>query len=364
MNRRSEGTPGPWPEEAIHKTTDFGRIQVEISDLFTAGQQGYARYRIPALVVAPGGAVLAFCEARRHTGSDDDEIDILLRRSLDGGRTWEPRQMVVADGDRTCGNPCPVVDGHTGTVFLPFCKDNQQVFVCRSDDEGETWSEPVEVSAEVKAPSWSYLGTGPGHGIQLASGRLLIPSWVDESPGPATWRDPPPNWGKVQSSIAFFSDDHGQSWQRGARMMVDASDECEAVETMDGAVYMNMRSRQGRLCRASAWSQDGGETWSKVEYHPELPEPSCQGSVVRFDAERVLLAHPICTDRRTGLKVWLSRDECRSWPLGRVLDPGPAAYSDLAVTADGYILCFYEARAGYDRLTVARFSIDWLENEA
>ena len=97
---------------------------MERYDLFTGRQQGYHLYRIPALVVTPSGTVLAFCEGRRYTGRDDDGIDILLRRSFDGGRTWEPRQMVISDGDRTCGNPCPVVDSHTGTVILPFCKDN------------------------------------------------------------------------------------------------------------------------------------------------------------------------------------------------------------------------------------------------
>ena len=334
---------------------------LETEDLYTSGQGGYRGYRIPALVVASSGTVLAFCEARRHTGGDDDEIDIMLRRSSDGGATWEPRRVVVSDGDRTCGNPCPVVDHQTGVILLPFCKDNQEVFVTRSEDDGETWSEPEEITADVKKSSWSYLGTGPGHGIQLASGRLLVPSWCDESPGPATWRDPPPNWGKVQSAVAFLSDDHGRTWRAGERMVRDASDECEAVETADGRVCMNMRSRQERNCRAVAWSEDGGETWSEVEYDPSLPEPSCQGSVVRYDAGRVLLSHPSCTDQRACLTIRLSRDECRTWPVARVLDAGPSAYSDLAVTADGQILCFYEARTGESRLALARFGLDWVE---
>ena len=272
--------------------------------------------------------------------------------------------MVVSDGDRTCGNPCPVVDRDTGTVFLPFCKDNQQVFLCRSEDDGNKWSAPVEITSGAKDSSWSYVGTGPGHGVQLANGRLLIPAWADESPGPTTWREPPANWGRVQSSYAFFSDDHGETWQRGAKMTHDASDECEAVEMTDGAVYMNMRNRQGRNRRALAWSRDGGETWSGVEYDPALPEPSCQGSIVRFDADRILLAHPSHTDKRAGLTVRLSRDNCRTWPVSRVLEPLAASYSDLAVTDDRSILCFYEAREGYHRLVLARFGIEWVENPA
>ena len=329
-------------------------------ELFSAGTQGYFKYRIPALVTTASGTILAFCEGRRYNGHDDDEINIVLRRSGDGGLTWAPQQLVVADGDRTCGNPCPVVDAQTGTIFLPFCKDNQQVFVCSSTDEGQTWSTPVEITATAKDPAWSYLGTGPGHGIQLGNGRLLIPSWADESPGPVTWRQPPASWGQIQSAYAIYSDDHGQSWQRGARMSRDASDECEALETADGAVYMNMRSRQNRLCRATSWSRDGGATWSEVEYEPALPEPSCQGSIARYDAGRVLLCHPAQTDRRAALTLRLSRDECRSWPVSRVLEPGTAAYSDLAISADGHILCLYET----GNLTLARFTIQWLEEGA
>ena len=331
-------------------------------DLFTSGAAGYRRYRIPALVVSVRGTVLAFCEARRHSGQDDDEIDILLRRSLDGGLTWEDRLMVVTDGDRTCGNPCPVVDRYTGTILLPFCKDNQQVFITRSDDDGLTWSEPEEITAAVKDPAWSYLGTGPGHGIQLASGRLLIPCWSDASPGPATWRDPPPVWGKIQSSYACFSDDSGRTWQRSEEMTINASDECEAVELEDGTVYMNMRSRQDRKCRATARSYDGGQTWSSVEYDATLPEPSCQGSVVRLDEARVLLSHPSNTDARTLLTVRLSRDECRTWPVSRVLHEGSSAYSELAI-ADGSFLCLYEADSG-ERLILARFTPEWLDSKS
>ena len=333
--------------------------------LFQSGTDGYRAYRIPALAVSTRGTILAFCEARKNTGRDDDQIDILLRRSFDNGITWETRQQIVGDGDRTCGNPCPVVERDTGAIWLPFCKDNQQIFVTRSDDDGSSWSAPLEITRDVSDPAWSYLGTGPGHGIQLADGRLLIPCWTDESPGPVTWRTPAPNWGKTQSSYAFFSDDRGATWQRGAKMTTDASDECLAVETADGAVYMNMRSRQNRHCRAYSWSRDRGETWSAVEFDPTLPEPSCQGGIVRFSTRdraaknRVLLSHPAHPQERAELTVRLSYDECRTWPVARVLHDGSGAYSDLAVTADDQILCLYEADA-YSRLVLARFDLEWL----
>ena len=332
---------------------------LEKTELFVARQGGYRRYRIPALVVSVRGTILAFCEARRHTGEDHDEIDILLRRSTDGGRTWEASQLVVTDGDRTCGNPCPVVDRQTGTIILPFCKDSQQVFITLSEDDGITWSEPEEITESVKDPAWSFLGTGPGHGIQLRSGRLLIPCWSDSSPGPVTWRNPSPSIGKIQSSFAIYSDDGGRTWERGEEMTEDASDECAVVELEDGSVYMNMRSRQDRRCRAFARSADEGRTWSTVEYDPTLPEPSCQGSLVRLDERRVALSHPSNTRARTHLTIRLSSDECHTWPVARIVDSGFAAYSDLAVS-QRHVLCLYEAES-YGSLVLARFSTDWLQ---
>ena len=120
-----------------------------------------------------------------------------------------------------------------------------------------------------------------------------------------------------------------------------------------------MRSRHGINRRAYAHSYDGGETWTEVEYDPELPEPSCQGSVVRLDEGRVLLSHPANTETRTHLTVRMSYDECRAWPVSKVLHEGYASYSDLAVT-DGHILCYYETGQG-GRMILARFTPEWLE---
>ena len=135
-------------------------FQVHHCELFTGTMEGYCLYRIPALVVTQSDTVLAFCEARRYTGRDDDVIDILLRRSFDGGRTWDRRQTVISDGDRTCGNPCPLVDRETGVIMLPFCKDNQQVFLSRSDNDGQTWSDPLRLRAPGVCPQLLLLDNG------------------------------------------------------------------------------------------------------------------------------------------------------------------------------------------------------------
>ena len=331
-----------------------------LTTLFTAGESGYFTYRIPALAVSPGGTVLAFAEARRNNGADDDDIDLVLKRSLDGGLTWQPMQVLFQDGTHSVNQPTPIVDGVRETVVLVFCRDNKQVFVTESSDDGILWAPPVEITSSVVDPQWAFVGAGPGHGIQLTSGRLLVPSWGDVSPGPLIGRQE-----VGQFSYTAFSDDHGATWRRGVPMDMDCSDECMAVETVDGSVYMDMRSRQEKKCRAYAWSRDGGATWSEVRYNPQLPEPSCQGSIIRYGTEkdggenRVIMAHPAATGTRERLTVLMSTDECRSWPIARVLDQGYSGYSDLAVTPDRTVLCLYEAD-GCRTLTLARFDLAWL----
>jgi len=167
-------------------------------------------------------------------------------------------------------------------------------------------------------------------------------------------------------SHVFFSDDHGSTWHRGGSLSGD-TDECVAVQTGDGAVYLNMRSYHGKNRRAYAWSQDGGVTWSDLEFDATLIEPVCQGSLVRFteeprhDRNRILFSNPASTEREE-LTVRLSYDECRTWNEGKVLHAGPAAYSDLGILPDGTIGCLYERGEEHrrEKITWARFSLEWL----
>ena len=136
-----------------------------------------------------------------------------------------------------------------------------------------------------------------------------------------------------------------------------------------GPVNMNMRSRQDKRMRAYSWSEDGGETWAPVKFNDLMPEPSVQGSVVRFTKagqqrkNRVLLAHPSNSSERSLLTVRMSYDECRTFPVSKVLYAGSAAYSDMAIAPDMTILCLYEAEK-YTRITLARFSLKWLTDGA
>ena len=163
--------------------------RLDIQQLFTSGVDGYANYRIPAMVVTEKHTILAFCEARKFTGRDADQIDLFLRRSTDDGKTFSHRQLVTTQKNWVCGNPAPVVDQTTGTIHLLFTKnhmDDTERIICQqmaprtawittSQDDGISWTIPREITEEVKLPEWSWIATGPGHGVQLKSGRLIIP---------------------------------------------------------------------------------------------------------------------------------------------------------------------------------------------
>jgi sialidase-1 len=320
------------------------------SRIFVSGTGGYHAYRIPALVVSTKGTVLAFCEGRKNGLADDGDIDLLLRRSLDGGQTWQDVQLIHDAGANTAGNPAPVVDATTGTIHLVFCINNTTVWVTESVDDGETWATPREITQSVKQPSWTWYATGPGHGIQLQSGRLLIPC------------------DHTGHAHVIYSDDHGHTWQLGG-IVTKGTNESIAVETVDGGLYINCRntSDTGRTHRAYAWSYDGGETFEPAQWDSTLVEPICQASLVRFSTEkdsgrnRVLFCNP-ASPKRERMTVRVSYDECRTWSLGRIVHFGPSAYSDLCVLPDMTIGLLYEQGqySPYETITFAQFSLEWL----
>lgn len=330
-------------------------------DLFVSGRDGYHTYRIPSLLVTSTGAMLAICEARKHSSSDTGDIDLVMRRSTDNGRTWD-RMKVIADvGPDTIDNPCPVQDRSTGTIWLPVCwnraeggegeivrgKAPRDVRLMKSDDDGQTWSEPADITRQVKKADWTWYATGPGHGIQLRSGRLLVPCDYGR--------------GEPDAAHAYFgshvivSDDHGSSWRVGGAIQGKVN-ECQAVELEDGTVYLTMRSYHGRNRRAAARSTDGGESWSEVELDEALVEPVCQAGLVGLGDGRVLFSNPAST-KRERMTVRISSDGCRSWTGALLVHAGPSAYSDLAVAADGTVACLYErgSRSAYETIALATF---------
>lgn len=351
------------------------------TDVFVSGRDVYHTYRIPALLTTTKGTLLAFCEGRKATRSDSGNIDLLVKRSADMGKTWSSRQVVWDDRANTCGNPCPVVDQQTGTIWLLMTwnrgddresaikkntgRDTRRVWVSQSNNDGRTWSKPIEITATAKRPEWRWYATGPGVGIQLQKGpwkgRMVIP--CDHSVVSA---DDPDGY----NSHVIISDDHGKTWYIGG-LISPKVNECQVVELDNGTLMLNMRNYdRSKTTRAIATSTDGGITFSKVTHDPVLVEPICQASFLRYTLRskhgrnRLLFSNPAHAKRgdRRDMTVRLSYDEGRSWPVSKLIYPGPSAYSCLTILPNGNIACLYEAgqKSPYEKIIFTSFTLDWL----
>ena len=311
--------------------------------LFASGEYGYHTFRIPAMTVTNNGTVLAFAEGRKNTGSVTGDMDMVLKRSTDGGKIWSPLQVVWDDQENTCGNPAPVVDLVT-QIIDRTSQETRRVFVTQSTDDGVTWTTPVEITTDVKQENWTWYATGPCQGIQIVhgkyKGRLVIPCDHNEAET------------KKQFSHVIYSDDHGKTWKLGGTTSVDQLDECTVAEIADGKLLLNMRNYDRiQKNRKTAVSSDGGATWTDIKSDEVLVEPICQAAMHRYSfgrkgKNRLLFTNPASADKRCNMTLRLSNDDGANWAKTMVLHPGPAAYSDVVRLPDGDIGCFYEA--GYD----------------
>lgn len=328
----------------------------ELNHLFKAGQDGYACFRIPALVTTNSGAILAFAEGRTNSCSDYGDIDLVMKRSDDLGKTWGPLQLIWSDGTNTCGNPVPLVDKETGEIFLVFnwnngqdresliiaqtSKDTRRVFITSSKNDGKDWSAAREITATAKDPNWSWHATGPGHSIQLQNGpykgRLIVPAnHIDKATG--------------QNLVnTIYSDDHGQNWKMGANTPQHNVNESTLAELSKGKIMLNMRNYDRNVKnRQVSISKDGGHTWSQVVPDKALIEPICQGTLLRYPLKgkkfSLLFSNPASTTTRTNMTIKLSDNEGKTWKYGKVLHAGPSAYSDMTVLPNGNVGALFEA---------------------
>ena len=342
--------------------------------MFKSGDVGYHTYRIPAIVCAGNGDLLAFAEGRKKAASDHGDIDIVLKRSADNGKTWGPLKMVQDEADDPTakvwiGNPTPVVDqtdpNHPGRIWLVFTRSNQRMFVVSSDDNGQSWSPRRDITETAGKAAWNWYAAGPVHAIQLErgphAGRLVIP--CDHRARDAD------SWG----SHLVFSDDHGANWKLGASDTHLATDplhpnECVAVELIDGRIYVNAREHNGSdpATRVIATSSDGGATFNEpFVAERNITSPVVQNSLIRFAAtdredNRNILVYcgPGHPNERRDLTILVSYDEGKTWGRKTVIHPGPAAYSDLIKLDSERIGTLYEAgRRLYGEIVFASFGL-------
>lgn len=353
--------------------------EVQDVDVFVRGSGNYHTYRIPAIVTTKKGTLLAFCEGRKDGGGDAGDIDMLVSRSIDLGKTWSEPTVIWNDEGNTCGNPAPVVDRETGVIWLPMTwnlgsdherdilagksEQPRQISMTHSSDDGITWAEPTNISDTTREPHWRWYATGPGNAIQLTrgahKGRLLIPanhsdhSDADKHPF---------------RSHVIWSDDHGKNWTLGG-VHQDRTNESAVVELKDGSVLQAMRSYHGTNRRAMAMSEDGGESWSDVYLDDALDTPVCQASILRYswpdeksgEKSRLLFSSPRGA-KRSKLNVWCSYDEGKTWPVAKEIHAGGSAYSNLVALPDGRIGVLFE-KDGYATISLVTFDLEWLEAE-
>lgn len=353
---------------------------------FHAGREGYASFRIPAVVTTRTPTLLAFCEGRVDSAADHGHIDIVLKRSTDGGRTWGPLQAVARNGNDLAGNPAPVVLD-TGRILLVHVRaaagatedailrgrvkpaDGRRVWVQHSDDDGVTWSAPKEITGQVKKADWRWYATTPGHAVQLGTGRVVVPG---NHTLPPTGTDTGTE-AKYNSGHCLLSDDRGATWSLG---YVDENtdgyvnaNETTAAELPDGRVYFNTRNDTGSSRppapspgnRADAHSTDGGRTLVKP-FRPQagLVTPVVQGSLLQLrDPDLLLYSGPADPTARALMTVRASADGGTTWRPAHTVDGLPAAYSDLVRVDGATVGLLYETGdfGPYETITFRRIPV-------
>jgi sialidase-1 len=341
--------------------------------VFQKGEEGYACFRIPAIVKAPNGELLAFCEARKVSCSDHGDVRIVMKRSTDNGVSWTILQTVVANGNNQAGNPAPVFDMfdtkykkgrlfllyNTGTVSEKEVREGKairEIWYKTSVDNGKTWSESTNITPSVSKPNkpsvnpaytfkedWRSYANTPGHALQLTrgqhKGRIFVPANHSESVPQSQFRD--------YVAHGFYSDNHGATWQLSPNVTYEGSNESTAAELNNGGILMNIRNQSGDdRHRIMAFSQSAGDEWDDVYIEKQLTDPVCEGSMINYTTKNgqnlLLFSNLDHLTKRENLTLKYSVDNGKSWQLGKTIYAGSAAYSDLVIQKDNSIGVLYE----------------------
>lgn len=338
--------------------------------VFSSGEGGYHTMRIPAIETAADGTLLAFAEARKNSAADPgypgQEIDLVMKTSRDGGHTWSPLVVLEHMGELwSSGNPASVRDRTNGRIWLFYlrCAPGMNTYKARpkthdvknlarfSDDNGQTWSEAIdltEVARDLNDNEWGISVPGPGGAIQDRQGRLIVPMWRY----------------RPFKDFVLFSEDHGQTWQRGDFVPTEEGlDECQLVERADGSIVLDMRQQRGSH-RWISVSKDGGRTWSEPRAGQEVPPVCC--AIERWtlksagdDRDRIAWTGPRGPGRNN-LTLWVSYDELATFQNPRLIAEGPGAYSDMTVLPDKSLAVLWE-QGNYKAIVLTRMTLSWVE---
>ncbi|NEA16842.1 sialidase family protein [Streptomyces halstedii] len=345
--------------------------ELTVQDIATAGV-GSPYYRIPALTTTTKGTLLAAYDARPTLGDLPGNLGVVLRRSTDGGTTWQTQQVVRKEAaPKGFGDPSLLTDTTTGRIFVFYASSVNQGFFgsatgndendpdvlqadySYSDDDGVTWTHR-RITQQIKNPAWAGMFAASGQGIQLRNGPYkgrLIQQYAIRDNG-------------ANYAVSAYSDDHGETWRMGTPVG-PGGDENKTVELNDGRIMLNNRSAPYRTV---AYSTDGGVTYTPFTQDTNLPDPANNGSVIRYAPDAaasdpqsswLLFSNTESTSSRSNLTVKMSCDNGRTWPIRKVVEPGSAAYSTLTRLPDGRLGLLYE-RGNVQAITYSSFDLKWL----
>lgn len=355
--------------------------------VFISGTEGYKSFRIPAIIKTFNNDLLAFCEGRVNSSGDFGDIDIVMKRSTDHGKTWTSISKVVNYDLLQAGNPAPVIDNTdpaypNGRIFLFYNTGNnhegeirkgkgvREVWYKTSIDNGFTWSEGVNITTQTHRPNypqvsstynfkedWRSYANTPGHGLQILEGiyrgRIFIAA--NHSSGA-----PLPNF-MDYNAHAYYSDDHGKSFKLSETVNVPGSNESTAAEISNNRVMLNARNQSGHIkARLAVIGSNGGANWDTSYFDNQLPDPVCEGSILNIGTKnkKNILAFSNAADtlRRDNLTLRISFDEGKTWPKRIPIDKSPVegakdftAYSDLVKMNNNQIGVLYE-KEGYAKI--------------
>ncbi|MDF2473269.1 MAG: exo-alpha-sialidase, partial [Anaerocolumna sp.] len=336
--------------------------------LFEGEKGGYAVYRIPGMVTTKRGTMITYVEAR-SSESDWAPMDIIMVRSTDSGKTWSKPNVLVngLDMGKTVNNPV-MIASKDGTIHLLYCVEygveskGGGVFYRKSTNDGLNWSEPIDISASTNPEYRNAIATGPGHGIELSNGTLIIPIWLVPKRHEA---DPSSHQPSEVSTL--YSRDKGLTWNVGEIIPADqeltSPNESTVVELSDGSIMINMRNTSTKKQRAVSVSTNGYSNWSKPIFDKTLTDPGCFGSLIRYDENTILFVNAQSNTIRKNITIKVSYDDGKTWSIKRLVHSGKGAYSELSVDKNGMIHVLVETAPSKSIIHYS-FPLSWVEYNA